>query len=81
MSAKDLRPTSDGRFYAVCGKCLASSDFVPAVDADAAWVAFVSAGWSTNAGGWPYPVCPKCTANPRTLEERVKSAHKSRKRK
>ena len=65
----------------MCGKCLASSAAVDAVSADAAWAALVALGWSTNADGWPYAVCPKCTASPRTIDEIAKGVQRRRKKK
>jgi hypothetical protein len=80
MSAKELRRNARG-LQAVCGKCLTSSAAVDAVDPDAAWATLVALGWSTNVEGWPYPVCPPCTANPRTIDEIARGVQKRRKRK
>jgi hypothetical protein len=81
VSAAELRPNSRGQFDAICGKCLHSSVFITAPTADAAWAELLALGWSTNAEGRPYCVCPNCTANPRTVQEIARGVQRLKKKK
>jgi hypothetical protein len=81
IAASELRQLSSGRFEATCGKCRAWSAPLAAVDAETAWADLLALGWSTNVGGWHYPVRPKCTANPQTVDDKARAAMRDRKRK
>ncbi len=80
----DLFQLTDGRFEATCGKCLKLSPSITARDKATAWGELLKLGWSTyqrGPGTREYAVRPSCTANPVSIENAVKSAHKARKRK
>ena len=81
----DLHLLTDGRFEAQCGKCLRLSVSVPADDAADAWGDLLRLGWSLYTSevmaARTYAICPSCTANPRSIDDAVKSAKKSRKQK
>lgn len=80
----DLYVLTNGTIEATCGKCLKISPSMKAADKEAAWGQLLKLGWSTyqaRPGTREYAVCPSCTANPGSIDDAVKSAHKARKRK
>ncbi|HEY5146300.1 MAG TPA: hypothetical protein VII82_06020 [Polyangiaceae bacterium] len=64
----DLHRLTGGRFEAICGKCLRTSESVHAMDASRAWGALLQVGWSLYTSevmaGRSYAICPSCTAAP-----------------
>jgi hypothetical protein len=84
MSPVDVHEPGKGRFYVVCGKCLANSPTVETPDADGAWTAFVALGWEhyQPRPGWRgYARCASCAAKNETVADAVRRAHRSRKSK
>jgi hypothetical protein len=79
----DLYKLTGGRFEATCGTCMRSSLPISAVDAEHAWTGLQKIGWTffratpTSVG---YARCPSCTANPPSIDDNVRAAHKGRKR-
>jgi hypothetical protein len=87
MGAPDLSENSDGSFFGVCGKCLATSGTIRMADAFLAWTELLALGWRSYVpttmawGARPYAICPKCAVSDLSIEAAVKRAQKSRKRK
>jgi hypothetical protein len=81
VTVPELSPVTGGRFEATCGRCLKHSPFIAAVDAAHAWSDLLKIGWSVNDKGRPCAICPKCTANPETIDDAAKAAQKRRKKK
>ncbi len=79
----DMFRATGGRWEATCGSCVRPSIPIPAVDAALAWAELVKLGWTLNdrPGQRRYALCKKCTAERGTIEDAVKEAHKSRKKK
>ncbi len=86
MPAPDLHDLSGGVFMATCGRCLRGSMPVPAPHVEHAWGELAKLGWnvyrsSERANAREYPICPKCIADPETIEDAVRAAKSRRKRK